>query len=259
MRRCGSTRSVDRGLALLAAFAYTGISQVEFKRDPRDGRYKLMEVNARLWQWHGLAGACGVDVPLIAFRDLTGGTDPAATSQGVRRRWAITLMPVSGRRARAPAGRRGRLGARRPAAGHGARRASAAEHLAVIPAAVERKARWVLDSIGAREHALGDDLPYRERAWEQLELGARPEGDELAEAFFHLARLEEQGRAARRARTLHRGPCLDPLDPPLERLRQRLGIEPPRWFGARFAIALSHDVDIPWRWTRIGVRGALRG
>jgi predicted ATP-grasp superfamily ATP-dependent carboligase len=84
---------VDRGLALLAAFAYTGISQVEFKRDPRDGRYKLMEVNARLWQWHGLAGACGVDVPLIAFRDLTGGTVPAGTSQGVRRRWAIALMP----------------------------------------------------------------------------------------------------------------------------------------------------------------------
>ena len=31
-------------------------------------------------------------------------------------------------------------------------------------------------------------------------------------------------------------------------------MEPPRWGGARFAVALSHDVDIPWRWTRRGVR-----
>jgi peptidoglycan/xylan/chitin deacetylase (PgdA/CDA1 family) len=50
--------------------------------------------------------------------------------------------------------------------------------------------------------------------------------------------------------------CLDPLDPPLERLRARLGLEPPRWHGARFAVALTHDVDTPWRWTRAGLRGA---
>jgi hypothetical protein len=50
--------------------------------------------------------------------------------------------------------------------------------------------------------------------------------------------------------------CLDPLDPPLERLRAALRVEPPTWGGgrARFAVALSHDVDIPWRWTRPGIR-----
>ena len=84
---------VDAGLRLLRALRFHGISQVEFKRDPRDGRYKLMEVNPRLWQWHGLAAACGVDVPLIAYRDLTG-EDVAATSMnGEQRRWAISLMP----------------------------------------------------------------------------------------------------------------------------------------------------------------------
>ena len=31
-----------------------------------------MEVNPRLWQWHSLARASGVDLPLIAYRDLTG-------------------------------------------------------------------------------------------------------------------------------------------------------------------------------------------
>ena len=30
--------------------------------------------------------------------------------------------------------------------------------------------------------------------------------------------------------------CLDPLDPPVERLRRKLGLEPPRWAGAHFAV-----------------------
>jgi peptidoglycan/xylan/chitin deacetylase (PgdA/CDA1 family) len=127
----------------------------------------------------------------------------------------------------------------------------------VIPAAVERRARWVLDTLGARGVCFGDDVPYSACAWEQVERGERPRGDELADAFFHLARLEERG-APRDAhgRFPASASCLDPLQPPLERLRERLGLEAPRWAGAKFAVALTHDVDIPWRWTRVGVRGA---
>jgi D-aspartate ligase len=83
---------VDAGLALLAALRFTGISQVEFKRDPRSGAYKLMEVNARLWQWHGLAAACGVDLPAIAYRDAIGRPPAPARMRREGRRWAITLM-----------------------------------------------------------------------------------------------------------------------------------------------------------------------
>jgi len=84
---------VDQGLALLRALGHTGLSQVEFKRDPRDGVFRLMEVNPRLWQWHGLAAACGVDLPLIAYEDLVGERPGPATMNGRRRRWAITLLP----------------------------------------------------------------------------------------------------------------------------------------------------------------------
>jgi predicted ATP-grasp superfamily ATP-dependent carboligase len=84
---------VDAGLRVLRGLDFHGISQVEFKRDPRDGRFKLMEVNPRLWQWHGLAAACGVDLPVIAYRDLTGQPLPAASMNGNGRRWAITLLP----------------------------------------------------------------------------------------------------------------------------------------------------------------------
>jgi len=52
-----------------------------------------MEVNPRLWQWHGLAAACGVDLPRIAYEDLVGERPAPASMNGRRRRWAITLLP----------------------------------------------------------------------------------------------------------------------------------------------------------------------
>ncbi len=48
------------------------MSQVEFKRDPRDGRYRLMEVNARHWLWHSLAAASGVNLSFVAYADAIG-------------------------------------------------------------------------------------------------------------------------------------------------------------------------------------------
>jgi D-aspartate ligase len=84
---------VQQGLALLEAMGFHGLSQVEFKRDPRDGAYRLMEINPRLWQWHGLAAACGVDLPRIAYADLTGDRPEPVSMNGRRRRWAITLWP----------------------------------------------------------------------------------------------------------------------------------------------------------------------
>jgi hypothetical protein len=121
----------------------------------------------------------------------------------------------------------------------------------VIPAAVERRARWVLDSIGATELGFGDDVPYDAHAWEQVERGELPD-DELAAGFFHLARVEERGAPRdEHGRFRAEGSLLDPLDPPLERLRTRLGLS-----DRTFTVALTHDVDNPWRWTRIGLRGS---
>src|SRR5258705_2351078 len=85
--------AVDAALRLLEGFGYFGLSQVEFKHDPRDGKFKLMEINPRLWQWHGLAAACGIDLPRIAYADLVGETPNTATMNGDGKRWAITLLP----------------------------------------------------------------------------------------------------------------------------------------------------------------------
>jgi hypothetical protein len=126
-----------------------------------------------------------------------------------------------------------------------------------IPERHERRACWVLEMLGAQALQVGADVPYRPEAWDAVERGELPAGDELAAAFFHLARVEErEAERDRHGRFLAASSCLDPLDPPLERLRRELGVEPPRYRGARFAVALTHDVDVPWRWTRIGMRGA---
>lgn len=126
-----------------------------------------------------------------------------------------------------------------------------------IRESVERRARWVLDTLRAGDLRLGEDIPYRPDAWGQVDRGELPEGDGLAAAFFHLARIEERGAPLdRHGRFFASSSRLDPLDPPLERLRRELGLATPRYAGAKFAVALTHDVDVPWRWTRIGIRGA---
>lgn len=56
----------------LRAINFYGLVEVEFKQDPRDGKYKLLDVNARAWGFHGLGFAAGVDFPYLLFADQFG-------------------------------------------------------------------------------------------------------------------------------------------------------------------------------------------
>jgi predicted ATP-grasp superfamily ATP-dependent carboligase/peptidoglycan/xylan/chitin deacetylase (PgdA/CDA1 family) len=60
------------GLKLVEAIGYIGLGGIEFKLDPRDGSYKLIEFNARFGLWDILATRCGIDLPWIAYRDALG-------------------------------------------------------------------------------------------------------------------------------------------------------------------------------------------
>jgi predicted ATP-grasp superfamily ATP-dependent carboligase len=64
-----AVETLDR---LLAALEYRGVFSAEFKRDERDGRFKLLEVNCRHWWYVEFAAACGVDVSLMSYRDALG-------------------------------------------------------------------------------------------------------------------------------------------------------------------------------------------
>jgi D-aspartate ligase len=57
---------------LLRAVNFYGLVEIEFKRDPRDGQYKILDVNARAWGFHALGRAAGVDFPYLLFADQLG-------------------------------------------------------------------------------------------------------------------------------------------------------------------------------------------
>jgi D-aspartate ligase len=52
---------------LLRALNYTGVCEVEYLLDPRDNKYKLIEINARTWLWVGLAKVCGIDYAKMIY------------------------------------------------------------------------------------------------------------------------------------------------------------------------------------------------
>jgi predicted ATP-grasp superfamily ATP-dependent carboligase len=63
----------DPSRRLLARIGLTGLAEVEFKRDPRDGVLKLLDVNPRVWGWHTLGARAGVDFPWLLWRLVCGG------------------------------------------------------------------------------------------------------------------------------------------------------------------------------------------
>lgn len=81
---------------ILAALRFDGLLEVEFKRDPRDGRCKLLDINPRAWGWHTLGRRAGVDFPYLLWRMLHG--EPVTelrSDPGVRWVRALTDVPVA--------------------------------------------------------------------------------------------------------------------------------------------------------------------
>jgi predicted ATP-grasp superfamily ATP-dependent carboligase len=58
----------DAACRFLASIGYSGMVEVEFKYDRRDGRFKILDVNARPWTWNALGEIAGIDFPYLAWR-----------------------------------------------------------------------------------------------------------------------------------------------------------------------------------------------
>jgi len=63
----------------LRKIGYYGLVEVEYKLDPRDSQYKLLDVNARTWGYHTLGANAGLDFSYMLFSDQLGW--PVPTSQ----------------------------------------------------------------------------------------------------------------------------------------------------------------------------------
>lgn len=70
---------LEPGRKILQAMGFYGYACTEFKKDARDGIYKLMEVNGR----HNLSGLlavqCGINFPWLHYKHLVWGELPAIT------------------------------------------------------------------------------------------------------------------------------------------------------------------------------------
>jgi len=56
----------------LRATDYYGLVELEYKLDPRDSQYKLLDVNARTWGYHSLGMSAGVDFSYLLYCDQVG-------------------------------------------------------------------------------------------------------------------------------------------------------------------------------------------
>ena len=74
----------DLSRELLRAFDYRGLVNVEFKLDPRDGIYRLIEINPRSASANQLPISTGVDFPLLVYRYLTRTEPPSEPADGFR-------------------------------------------------------------------------------------------------------------------------------------------------------------------------------
>ncbi len=128
-------------------------------------------------------------------------------------------------------------------------------HRAVVslPDGLEAQERWVLGELctaaGLRVADMAPPLPL-DPAWDIPAAAAL-----LARSEELAAPADEHGRFPASASGL--APGAAPLDELVLALRaSAFAPEPVYPGGARFAVALTHDIDTPWRWTRRGVLGA---
>lgn len=83
--------ALDSLTELLAKLPYRGIFSAEFKRDARDGVFRILEINGRAWWYVEFAARCGVNVVDMAWRDAQELPVPAASRSYVTGAGCVNL------------------------------------------------------------------------------------------------------------------------------------------------------------------------
>lgn len=61
------------GAPFMEAIGYKGFGEIEFKKDEKSGRFYLIEINVRTTTLNTLLNKSGINFPLLAYTELTGG------------------------------------------------------------------------------------------------------------------------------------------------------------------------------------------
>jgi len=82
----------------LEAIRYTGIAELEFKKDPRTGEFKLLDINPRVWGWYSLCDEAGVNLAHLLWLVFQGEPLPQVRAHtGVRWfRMSTDVLAVAG-------------------------------------------------------------------------------------------------------------------------------------------------------------------
>jgi hypothetical protein len=157
------------------------------------------------------------------------------------------------------------------------------------PEAFAPRARWTIETLlgacaapaaEAVRYGAAGGLPASERAWRWFEddAAAPPRlldggmldfgdggGDLVASAFWHLSRWEERPGSTRdeHGRFPASAALADPSRPAVDALLREFRREVGDAGTTPFTVALTHDVDNPWRWSRpralLGAAARARG
>src|SRR5215212_10373087 len=86
---------LDLTIRFLRSVGYRGIVDLGFRRDDRDGQYKLLDVNPRIGSSFRLfLDSNGVDVARALYLDMTGQPIPESRAR-VGRRWLVEDQDLS--------------------------------------------------------------------------------------------------------------------------------------------------------------------
>jgi D-aspartate ligase len=66
---------------------FWGISGIEVKKDSRDGKFKLIEVNPRFGLWDETGTKFGIDVAMMSYKELTGESLTPVKNKNINIRW----------------------------------------------------------------------------------------------------------------------------------------------------------------------------
>ena len=157
------------------------------------------------------------------------------------------------------------------------------------PASFAGKARYTLETLleacaaptaETVRYGGSGGLVASEQAWRYFEAGERTpprlgdggmidfgdgRSDLVASAFWHLSRWEERAGSARdgHGRFPAAAALADPARPAVDRLLREFRAHVGDTGRTPFTVALTHDVDIPWRWSRpralLGAAARARG
>lgn len=61
-----------QGIRMLKQVNFTGLANINYKKDSISKEYKLLEINPRISSWNILDSQCGVNLPFIAYADTVG-------------------------------------------------------------------------------------------------------------------------------------------------------------------------------------------